>query len=216
MLPEPAISPPALAARIAAEMGEIERARQVGDGITRRGAEVEVGELLIAVRERARHGEWLPWLAANFPGDARTARKYMNLARNGARPKWRIPSELELRLWRSRDQLPVPTEDEHLAEGILYDEGTASSQCAQMHGCSQKFVRKTRLRNGREPEYGEPQDDERVTALVRLNDGGESVRKIADVIGISKSQTADVLNGKQRLSLGASVPQYVMDVLRVR
>jgi hypothetical protein len=45
------------------------------------GHGIRVGQLLVEVKAELRHGEWLPWLAANFPGTARTATRYMQLAR---------------------------------------------------------------------------------------------------------------------------------------
>jgi hypothetical protein len=43
---------------------------------------IRAGELLIEAKSLVRHGEWLPWLEANFRGGDRTARQYMHLARN--------------------------------------------------------------------------------------------------------------------------------------
>jgi hypothetical protein len=42
-------------------------------------AALEVGERLSRARKRAPHGLWLPWLAAEFPKTAATARRYMRL-----------------------------------------------------------------------------------------------------------------------------------------
>ncbi|MEJ7786351.1 MAG: DUF3102 domain-containing protein [Solirubrobacteraceae bacterium] len=41
---------------------------------------VRCGELLAEAKAQVRHGEWLPWLAENFPASARTAQGYMRLA----------------------------------------------------------------------------------------------------------------------------------------
>jgi hypothetical protein len=38
------------------------------------------GEVLLCVKEACEHGEWLPWLEANFPGSKRTAQVYMQIA----------------------------------------------------------------------------------------------------------------------------------------
>jgi hypothetical protein len=40
---------------------------------------VRCGELLTEAKSRCRHGEWLPWLEANFEGSPRTAQTYMQL-----------------------------------------------------------------------------------------------------------------------------------------
>jgi Protein of unknown function (DUF3102) len=37
------------------------------------------GKLLIEAKERTHHGEWLPWLKANFEGSERTAQMYMRV-----------------------------------------------------------------------------------------------------------------------------------------
>ena len=38
------------------------------------------GKLLAEVKAQLAHGEWLPWLAENFPASVRTAQNYMRLA----------------------------------------------------------------------------------------------------------------------------------------
>jgi ParB family chromosome partitioning protein len=40
------------------------------------------GAALAAAKEQLAHGEWLPWLAANFDGSERTAQLYMKVAAN--------------------------------------------------------------------------------------------------------------------------------------
>ena len=39
------------------------------------------GELLLEAKNTVLHGEWLPWIAANFAGSERTAHAYMRVAR---------------------------------------------------------------------------------------------------------------------------------------
>lgn len=43
---------------------------------------INCGRMLHEAKEKAGHGNWLPWLDANFPADARTAQSYMQLASN--------------------------------------------------------------------------------------------------------------------------------------
>ena len=43
---------------------------------------IRAGELLIDAKSQVKHGDWLPWLEANFPGAPRTAQDYMRLAAN--------------------------------------------------------------------------------------------------------------------------------------
>lgn len=49
------------------------------------GHAISAGELLIAQKAELAHGEWLPWLEANFNGSERTAQNYMRLARDPQR-----------------------------------------------------------------------------------------------------------------------------------
>lgn len=41
---------------------------------------IRAGELLTEAKAQVRHGEWLPWLEANFPASVRSAQGYMRLA----------------------------------------------------------------------------------------------------------------------------------------
>src|SRR5271166_2067409 len=44
-------------------------------------APIEIGRLLLEVKEQAGHGGWLPWLKAKFPHSVSTAENYMNAAK---------------------------------------------------------------------------------------------------------------------------------------
>lgn len=46
---------------------------------------IRAGDLLIEAKAQVRHGEWLPWLAENFPASERLAQSYMRLAANPQR-----------------------------------------------------------------------------------------------------------------------------------
>lgn len=48
-------------------------------------AAIRAGEALAAAKAQLPHGQWLPWLAENFPASDRTARGYMSLAANRQR-----------------------------------------------------------------------------------------------------------------------------------
>ncbi len=43
---------------------------------------IRAGELLTEAKAQVKHGEWLPWLEANFPGSPRSAQGYMRLGEN--------------------------------------------------------------------------------------------------------------------------------------
>jgi hypothetical protein len=42
----------------------------------------ECGELLAQAKGLVEHGQWVGWLSTNFPGDARTAQRWMRIASN--------------------------------------------------------------------------------------------------------------------------------------
>lgn len=49
---------------------------------------VRCGELLTEAKAGVPHGEWLPWLAENFPASEDTAQAYMRLAANAERVRY--------------------------------------------------------------------------------------------------------------------------------
>jgi hypothetical protein len=67
-------------ARLASEIRtEVEQADQAWQNAV--GHAVRAGELLLEAKSQVKHGDWLPWLEANFSGSTRTAQGYMRLAR---------------------------------------------------------------------------------------------------------------------------------------
>lgn len=68
---------PELAEEIGREVEQAERAWR--DAV---GHAIRAGELLVEAKAKIKHGEWLSWLEANFPGSARSAQDYMRLAAN--------------------------------------------------------------------------------------------------------------------------------------
>jgi Protein of unknown function (DUF3102)/DNA methylase len=63
------------------------------------------GDALIEAKRQQRHGEWLPWLAANFDGSDRTARVYMQIAAN-----WQTSADLdESSILRALKAIPKKT-----------------------------------------------------------------------------------------------------------
>jgi hypothetical protein len=65
---------------------EIRREHEAAEAASKSSVEhaIAAGSLLIEAKEQVKHGEWLPWLAANCSVPDRTARLYMRLARNRA------------------------------------------------------------------------------------------------------------------------------------
>lgn len=69
-----------LAAGIREELAAIDT-----DNRSALGHAIAAGEKLNEAKKHVEHGEWLPWLAANFDLTRRTATSYMRLAANGNR-----------------------------------------------------------------------------------------------------------------------------------
>lgn len=74
------LSPPELAA-IANEAHT--KFRRAGEAMV--GYAIEAGQALIAAKAQVGHGNWLPWLEANFDDSERTAQRYMMVASNPPR-----------------------------------------------------------------------------------------------------------------------------------
>jgi hypothetical protein len=66
---------------------ELKREHEACEGAFQKGLEhaLRCGELLLEAKDQAPHGQWELWLMANFAGSLRTARGYMQLARNRER-----------------------------------------------------------------------------------------------------------------------------------
>ncbi len=58
-------------------------ARQAGEAMVDHA--IRAGEALASAKDQMPHGEWLPWLAANFDGSERMAQRYMTVATNPTR-----------------------------------------------------------------------------------------------------------------------------------
>jgi hypothetical protein len=73
---------------------------------------MQAGDLLIEAKKQVGHGEWLPWLKANFAFSDRTARLYMQVARSRADVEAKMATVADLTL---RDVLaePEPEPDDH-------------------------------------------------------------------------------------------------------
>ena len=65
----------------------------------------EIGRLLLEVKTRLEHGEWLPWIDANLPFQRRMAQTYMQIA--GA-PEEKRNAVAHLPVRRQRDELAQP------------------------------------------------------------------------------------------------------------
>jgi Protein of unknown function (DUF3102) len=59
---------------------------------------IQAGDLLIEAKEQLGHGEWLPWLKANFAFSDRTARLYMQVARRREEVEAKLATVADLTL----------------------------------------------------------------------------------------------------------------------
>jgi hypothetical protein len=80
------------------------------------------GDLLIEAKAQLSRGEWQTWLGENFPGSDRTARGYMQLARNRHQLERRPVAVLGIRATLKQIAAPRPTVEETLA-GLGSSEG---------------------------------------------------------------------------------------------
>lgn len=74
-------------------------------------AAIRAGGALIEAKTAVQHGEWLPWLNANFPAHRDTAALYMRMAANVGRVRHLASiSEARAELTESRDPEPEPVQ----------------------------------------------------------------------------------------------------------
>ena len=71
-------------AELAAELGKQHAACEAALSSAVEHA-IRAGKLLVEAKDLLAHGEWLPWLAEHFAGSERSARGYMQLAREADR-----------------------------------------------------------------------------------------------------------------------------------
>ncbi len=79
---------------------------------------IRCGEALAAAKEQVPHGEWLPWLEANFEGSERTAQAYATVAANPQRAADLDTSNLSLRAVLKRIER-INREEKKLPDGFL-------------------------------------------------------------------------------------------------
>jgi hypothetical protein len=111
------LTPRPLAAIAADLRHEVEQADQQWQSAV--GHAIRAGELLIEAKTQVEHGEWLPWLEANFPGSVRSAQGYMRIARNRAK----YATVAHLGVGGALKQLTAPrkeSEDDHLGKTQEY------------------------------------------------------------------------------------------------
>ncbi len=77
---------------------------------------VRAGELLIEAKAQVKHGEWLPWLAANVPASADTAGNCMRLARNPERARNSVSIRAALKQIAARSETDAAWKKQHDAD----------------------------------------------------------------------------------------------------
>jgi hypothetical protein len=76
----------------------------------------EAGELLLKAKEQCPHGQWRPWIEANFAGSLRTAQKWMRLAEGWPELEANAPSTALLTIEQALEYLAEPREEESREE----------------------------------------------------------------------------------------------------
>lgn len=83
------------------------------------------GEKLIEAKGNLKHGEWLPWLEANFPATEQTARNYMRVATRWAELESNGKRVFDLPLRDALKLLAGPREEQPAEEPATYSSVTA-------------------------------------------------------------------------------------------
>jgi hypothetical protein len=78
---------------------------------------MQAGDMLLEAKEQVGHGEWLPWLKANFPFSDRTARLYMQLARKRVNVEAKMATVADLSLREAVDEITEREPETYLASG---------------------------------------------------------------------------------------------------
>lgn len=114
--PPPALSLATLAAAINAEHAAAERTARKAIGHA-----IAAGEKLLLAKAHVDHGQWLPWLSANCPAlSARTARVYMQLARNWETLETKTADSANLSIDAALKLLNAPDNDP-ITGDLLFD-----------------------------------------------------------------------------------------------
>lgn len=92
---------------------------------------INAGNRLIEAKSLVRHGEWLPWLEANFPGAQTTARNYMRLAANGQRVA-DLPTVRETLALLTAPKSETATSEPRTYEEALRRTGACSRKLAEV------------------------------------------------------------------------------------
>ena len=86
------------------------------------------------------------------------------------------------------------TDAQNVARLLRNFKGCHSTEVAVRESCEERWVRKSRIDNGLDPDYGdEPDRDERRARFVRMVSGGMSQREIAREVGVSAVQVGRIL-----------------------
>ena len=73
---------------------------------------IRAGELLAEAKNQYKHGEWLPWLRANFDGSERSAQVYMQMFRNRDEIRAKTQGSADLSIAGALKEISAPRESE--------------------------------------------------------------------------------------------------------
>ena len=78
---------------------------------------IRAGELLAEAKNQCKHGEWLPWLRANFDGSERSAQVYMQMFRNRDEIRAKTQGSADLSIAGALREISPPSEADEKGEG---------------------------------------------------------------------------------------------------
>src|SRR5215212_4051740 len=106
---------------------EINQEHQAFVGSLKKTAEhgIRAGELLYEAKSQCKHGEWTPWLQANFEGSVRTAQSYMKLYENREEILGKTNDGAVLGIAAARELLSATSEPDPFEEVFAFVEREA-------------------------------------------------------------------------------------------
>ncbi len=118
VVPDAVIEPVDLTDLAATANKEHDLARQSGENMVVHA--IRAGEALSAAKENVEHGEWLPWVKANFEASLRTAQVYMAVSVNTQTSAYLEEPSLVKALVAISDSKPEPHVSQNTGENEWY------------------------------------------------------------------------------------------------
>jgi Protein of unknown function (DUF3102) len=158
---------------------------------------IRAGELLAEAKNQCKHGEWLPWLRANFDGSERSAQVYMQMFRNRDEIRAKTQGSADLSIAGALREISPPSEADEKGEGP--------------DGMSRETLEE-RMKRINESHAKEEE------AVREMKKADEKVRECIDYFYVEGAdKTAQLfLRGRAFDELGLAIGKYNMAVLGAR